>query len=474
MKTATLLLAACITAAIALCAPARADLGEDLEAFFGDMNYANVTQPGVYEGQSAGYFTGGGLYVRNPVREFDLVNVQMPRFRAGCGGIDMYLGGFSYIDSDMFVELLRSIGENATGLAFMLAMQVVSPQITESSAKLNSWAQEYLMNDINSCEAATSMLGGALEMAGATEQACILNRTQNLGEDYATAKVACRNNPNDDGAAADAPRLLFTRGNLAWRAMMKIPFFQSDLDLAEAVMNLTGTLIVEADTDSADPAPQFRRIPSLLVASGGSAENAALLTAMIEGGSADIYTCVDASASENACEQTSASPEAVTISSSQALQPKVESLLMGLVEKLRDDSGSPTDDELGLIRSTSLPVYKYLTVSTAYFPTNAESEAKQYSFLIAKDLLYVYLTDLLRAVEAGAARMQDNAGQSTVAGFLVDIREARRAISQAQGKVRDDFQFALDMTNRTRNYEHALVSRLSPTVVQAALYNPQR
>ena len=81
MKTTTMLLAACTTAAIALCAPARADLGEDLESFFGDMNYANVTQPGVYEGQSAGYFTGGGLYVRNPVREFDLVNVQMPRFR---------------------------------------------------------------------------------------------------------------------------------------------------------------------------------------------------------------------------------------------------------------------------------------------------------------------------------------------------------------------------------------------------------
>jgi BMFP domain-containing protein YqiC len=70
--------------------------------------------------------------------------------------------------------------------------------------------------------------------------------------------------------------------------------------------------------------------------------------------------------------------------------------------------------------------------------------------------------------------MQDSAGQSTVTGFLSDIREARRALSQAQGKVREEFQFALDMTTRTRNYEHALVSRLSPTVVQAALYNPRR
>lgn len=474
MKIRSFLVAALAASAITVNGPAAADLGEDLEAFFGDMNYSNVTQPGVYEGQSAGYFTGGGLYVRNPVREFDLVNIQMPRFRAGCGGIDMYLGGFSYIDSDMFTELLRSIGENATGLAFMLAMQVVSPQITESIAKLNSWAQEYLLNDINSCDAATKLLGGALEMAGATEQACILNRTQNLGEDYATAKVACRNNPNDDGAAEDAPRIIFTKGNLAWRSMMKIAFFQSDLDLAEAVMNLTGTLIVESDTSSSDPAPQFRRIPSVLVTSGGSAESSPLLQAMIEGGSADIYRCVDATSSENSCEQTSATPESVTITPTQALQPKVESLLMSLVEKLRDDSGSPTDDEQGLIRSTSLPVYKYLTVSTAYFPTNAESEAKQYSFLIAKDLLYVYLTDLLRAVEAGAARMQDSAGQSTVTGFLADIREARRTISQAQGKVREEFQFALDMTSRTRNYEHALVSRLSPTVVQAALYNPQR
>jgi conjugative transfer pilus assembly protein TraH len=470
MKLRALLLAAVLASSTS----ARADLGDDLEAFFGDMNYANVTQPGVYEGQSAGYFTGGGLYVRNPVREFDLVSIQMPRFRAGCGGIDMYLGGFSYIDSEMFTELLRNIGENATGLAFMLALQVVSPQITESIAKINSWAQEYLLNDINTCDAATALLGGALEMAGATEQQCILNRTQNMGEDYATAKYACRNNPNDDGSAPDAPRVIFTKGNLAWRSMMKIAFFQSDLDLAEAVMNLTGTLIVQSDTTESDPAPQFRRIPSVLVTSGAAAESSPLLTAMIEGGSADIYRCVNPTSSESSCEETTATPESVTITSTQALQPKIEALLMGLVDKLRADSGAPTEEELGLIRSTSLPVYKYLTVSTAYFPTSAESEARQYSFLIAKDLLYVYLTDLLRAVETGAARTQDSAGQSTVTGFLNDIREARRVISQAQGKVREEFQFALDMTTRTRNYEHALVSRLSPTVVQAALYNPRR
>ena len=89
----------------------------------------SVTEPGVYRGQTAGYYTGGGIFARTPVRTYSILNIQTPRFRAGCGGIDLFSGGFSFINADQFTEMLRNIGADAKSLAFMLALQVVSPQI---------------------------------------------------------------------------------------------------------------------------------------------------------------------------------------------------------------------------------------------------------------------------------------------------------------------------------------------------------
>ena len=167
----------------------RASIGSDVQNFFGDINYGNATAPGVYEGQTAGYFTGGGIYARTPVRNYSLVNIQMPQFRAGCGGIDLFTGGFSFINSQQFVAMLRNIGSNATSLAFMLALQVVSPQIKGVLAEINDWAQKFNQSQINSCQAAGAALGGALSLFGADEQSCVVQRVSSLGEEIGRAHV---------------------------------------------------------------------------------------------------------------------------------------------------------------------------------------------------------------------------------------------------------------------------------------------
>jgi len=60
---------------------------------------SNVTSPGSYKDQSGGYYTGGGVMARTGARNAQLATVQMPGFRAGCGGIDAWSGGFSHISS---------------------------------------------------------------------------------------------------------------------------------------------------------------------------------------------------------------------------------------------------------------------------------------------------------------------------------------------------------------------------------------
>ena len=106
----------------------EADMGTDLGDYFNEFNgLINVTDPGVYRGQAAGYYSGGGLYLRVPQRSYQLYSLQTPRFRTGCGGIDLYAGGFSLINSDELVAMLRNIGQSAVSYAFMLALRTISP-----------------------------------------------------------------------------------------------------------------------------------------------------------------------------------------------------------------------------------------------------------------------------------------------------------------------------------------------------------
>jgi conjugative transfer pilus assembly protein TraH len=99
------------------------DIGSDLEGFFNKMGTAtNSTSPGVHHDQSAGYYNGGGLSVRNRARNSQLATLQLPNFKAGCGGIDMFTGGFSFVSSAELVNALKSIGSSAVSYGFMLAI----------------------------------------------------------------------------------------------------------------------------------------------------------------------------------------------------------------------------------------------------------------------------------------------------------------------------------------------------------------
>lgn len=83
--------------ALGISTPALADVNGDLNGFFGSLGYdGNVSKAQAWQGQAAGYMTGGSIYLRNPVKQVQLISMQVPSLNAGCGGIDAYLGAFLY------------------------------------------------------------------------------------------------------------------------------------------------------------------------------------------------------------------------------------------------------------------------------------------------------------------------------------------------------------------------------------------
>ena len=95
------LAASLIVAACTIASPAHAQGWA--ESWFDNVTY---TSPGSFEDQTRGYVTAGGMSGRVDVHNDYLMSITLPKVKAGCGGIDMFLGGMSFLDPDYLVQKL--------------------------------------------------------------------------------------------------------------------------------------------------------------------------------------------------------------------------------------------------------------------------------------------------------------------------------------------------------------------------------
>src|SRR5436189_5955751 len=82
---------------------AFAGMQDNLEKAFGVLGMSNnMTTAGGYQDQTGGFYTGGSVFSRSKVNNAELFSLQMPHYRHGSGGIDRFMGGFSYISGAAF------------------------------------------------------------------------------------------------------------------------------------------------------------------------------------------------------------------------------------------------------------------------------------------------------------------------------------------------------------------------------------
>lgn len=424
-----------------------ANIGNDLMAFFKSAGMAsNATAPGAYKDQTAGYYTGGSLVARNAVRSAQLATVQMPGFRAGCGGIDLWMGGFSHISSEQLIAMMRSIGSSAASYSFMLAVQTVSPQIYNIMNELNALATQINQTNINSCETAATMLGGVWPKSDQASKHLCQTMGSSLGafSDFASARQGC-------GAKGDREKVFREKGsdpryknmfvgefNLAWKAIQANAFLSGDKELSELFLTLVGSIIVRKNGDGFE----VKILPS-------HADREDVLSGLLNGGETPLYRC-----DSDACLQPTL--QKIMVTAHHALLRRTQTMLETLVQKIYDDI-EPTQEEKDFLNSTRLPVYKMLNVTTAYRKGYAPVDIHQYAELIALDILYKYVMEVIDIVHDSVTELKSvQVDDTQVERFLKFLKIARERITQRRQSAFEQMDKVLSFIQTTQVLEKQL------------------
>jgi conjugative transfer pilus assembly protein TraH len=123
------------------------------EAGWLDKWYAQqVSTPPTYiKGQQRGYFTLGSFSTRIDTTEtLYPITFSMPRLRAGCGGVDIHLGGISFLGFEYLVQKLQNMIHSAPYVAFQIALKTISQKlgsILDTAEQITNFLNSLQLNE---------------------------------------------------------------------------------------------------------------------------------------------------------------------------------------------------------------------------------------------------------------------------------------------------------------------------------------
>lgn len=426
------------------------DIASDLNQFLNDAGYAsNVTKPHAYQSQASGFYGGGSLYVRAPVKRYNLVTLDMPNYRAGCSGIDLYAGSLSYISGDKLTNLGRSIMQGAGAYAVDVMLATTVPEIKQVRDFLQTTVQKVNQANINSCELAQNFVGGVWPKTLASQQKICHDQRMMGGSggahDYVAARMDCAGNAYQktmQEASNDEQRKeqVVLGKNLVWDIIKKSDFLNSNQELEELVMSLIGTIIVGEDG-------KIQQVPSL--ASDNDLIHT-LLGDVPDLHSAEIWHCMD-----NKCLRIER--KKISLSESQSLTGKVKTMIESINEKIKKDQVL-TSVEQNFLEITPLPVLKFLLVLNGTQYGNAAIDMQSYASLIATDLLQKYLSDVIQLVQQYSFNSQ--IPEALLKQLRLSMEKSQQNISQLEPHVNQKLNEKLQLIEQVSKIEKQLSANM--------------
>lgn len=426
-------------------AAVQAGLNDDLNNYFDKMGGggANVSAPAAWKGQAAGYLTGGNLFIRTPVRNIQLISVTLPDIKSGCGGIDAYLGAFSFINSDQLKIMGKQILSNAAGYAFDLALETTCPQCKSIKDYLQKLSSDINNMNVSTCQAAQSIVGGLWpKTQEASRKVCQdIGQDHSIFADYAAARQGCGVGGEAESvfnkASPEEKKRIPRNRNLTWSTFEKVnQFISNDRELKELIMSMVGTVIYDDKGN-----------PTFLSPRGGSE---AVFNTLLNGGTAKIYRCND----NTDCLKPTASE--LTLSSNDAMSARVRTMLQTIFDKTRVD-GKLTEEEHALITSTRVSMLRY-SIDTASLGMDG-SVLTSLSEYIASDMVMTYINGLIDMAETSASGTLNTDDENT--RFRENLLSVRNQLGQRMARIQIQQSGLLEFDKNLSHLRQQLSSGLS-------------
>mgnify|MGYP000376697272 CR=1 FL=1 len=435
---------------------ACAGVNDSMDNFWKDsLSASNGAGPSAYQGQEAGYYTLGNYSTRAPQMTSQISSVSLPSVKAGCGGIDIYGGSFSFINTDQIVATFKAVAQNAMGLLFQMAVKSLSELLGNEIEQMFNLVQKANLGAINSCEAAQQLVNGAVNAlpSGALKSCMEIGLQNGKYVDEAAARAACGFGGEAESTiagASDAQRQTqaYNR-NVAWEAIMKHPLFASDNQLAETMMTLTGTTIVRVDSGT----PEIHTLAP-------DADSDGMITALLDGGSIKVHQCSDA-----ACLTVVPYGQTVNVA---GLKAKVVAVIDSIVGKIINKQTLSTQ-EIDFLGLATIPMYKIASVQVAANKDLAAAEMEKYADAIATDILIGWLEANLHAVQAASADVVGTDTETTTA-WRAGIGDIIARLDSRQQLIENRITAVQQLIQRTRMFEEDIAADTTSRLAQSILY----
>lgn len=431
-KLRGVVLSCMIATGLSVALPASANgLQHQLNSMFDSM--VNVTQPGVFETQRRGVLSGGRFTVKNRIFSEAVVSFTPPGAKAGCGGIDLFGGSFSFINSEQLTQLFRAIAANAAGYAFQLALTNLCPSCMNIMAKLQEMVQRLNQHLGNSCQLAQGLVNDVsnllpYDIKHKTEHS-LTSTFKGFFSDSAEAVTQMTGtSPTKELYERDPESLSEIRGNIMWHQLrensVQYWFTNGDTELMETIMSLTGTVIVQ------DPEPD----PRQPAGSNDVTQNIVTLpqkvklSDFIDGGQIEIYSCAGDVAD---CMNAGNSNKNINVI---GVKQQIWDLLLGpdnmpgqgIIGKFARNSGELTPSERAFMSNMPVALGTIIRNLSVLSEPSSRMFVHEASGSISLVMTHYLVEEMFRAAQAALA----NSKSSYKSQAIESIRSAQSAIRQ--------------------------------------------
>jgi conjugative transfer pilus assembly protein TraH len=449
--------------------PATADLQQEMDGMFGTMT--NFNAPTAHLGQRRGMITGGSLVARNGITNTNLVSFVPPSFSAGCGGIDLFAGSFSFINFNQFVQLLRNVAGNASGYAFQLAVGAMCPWCASVMIDLQKKVQELNQLFSNSCRLSQGLVNDTVKAFDLQSKANLSNAsfTQGISDVFSSWTNTSNLGDPVQQVKQNAPNAMAQKiqGNLVWRALVNQNagtwFRFGGNSLLEAAMSISGTVIVDAPQAAADGGgennalsapPPILRIKDLLY--GNDADNTYQAV--------KLYSCSDGHGADQCLKPIAQNVNLV------GLKQRVMELLLGsantgngLIYKFSTNQGQITATEQAFMQTVPDAIGGMIHNLAREDAGIAKLWAEEAAPVIALELAQLIVNDLLNAVQT-AAQINDHAYAKLLMEALKDARSQIQdeyvTVAGRYGNPQTLMAFYQQLMNTIKPHQYGSVAQL--------------